>query len=269
MKLYAVSDLHLSSAANRLALARFDARPDDWLILAGDVGETEDHLNLAFDALQPRYAQLVWTPGNHELWRLPRSAPGGVERYERMAALCRARGVLTPEDPYPVVAFGGRAVRIAPLFTLFDYSFRPSDVAIEDVVLWAREEGIGSVDELRLDPAPYADRAAWCRARCAETERRLEAACADGLPTVLVNHWPLRARDVRLPRIPRFSPWCGTTRTQRWPSRYNACAVVYGHIHMRGVKRDAGVAYHEVSLGYPRDWEGRVEAKDCVRAILG
>ena len=53
---------------------RFDitSRPDDWLILAGDVGETAAHLELAFRELAAICATLVGT-GNHELWTLPSS----------------------------------------------------------------------------------------------------------------------------------------------------------------------------------------------------
>jgi 3',5'-cyclic AMP phosphodiesterase CpdA len=67
MKLYAISDLHLGYEANRRALSSIASRPDDWLILAGDVGETSAHLELAFRILKPRFAQLVWVPGNHAL----------------------------------------------------------------------------------------------------------------------------------------------------------------------------------------------------------
>ncbi|GLK57117.1 3',5'-cyclic AMP phosphodiesterase CpdA [Methylopila capsulata] len=270
MKLHAISDLHLAAEANRAALAEIHARPDDWLILAGDVGETEAHLQFAFDALQPKFKRLVWLPGNHELWALPSGTPlRGVARYERFVALCRARGVLTPEDPYPVETFGGRTVRIAPLFTLYDYSFRPDDVARDEVVAWARETGVGCADEYLLRPDPYPDRDAWCRARCAETEARLAEAAADGGPLVLANHWPLVEALARAPRIPRFAPWCGTRLTADWHRRFNACAVVSGHLHLRSERRIDGVPFHEVSLGNPREWQGRRAPDECVRLILG
>lgn len=270
MRLHAISDLHLASEANRDALAQIAPRGDDWLAIAGDVGETEAHLALAFDALQPKFGQLLWTPGNHELWVQPagRETLRGVERYERLVAFCRSRGVLTPEDPYAVATFGGRTVRVAPLFTLYDYSFRPDHVEFDQAVAWAREQGVGCVDEIRLAAAPYPGRAEWCHARCAATERRLEQATADGLPTVLVNHWPLLESLARLPRIPRFSLWCGTRRTADWHRRFNACAVISGHIHVRSSKLVDGVRFDEVSLGYPRQWQDRIAPDDCVRRIL-
>jgi 3',5'-cyclic AMP phosphodiesterase CpdA len=94
--------------------------PGDWLILAGDVGETAAHLELALQTLKPRFRQLIWVPGNHELWTLPteKGAARGRFRYEELIGLCLSYGVLTPEDPYPIVRIGGRDIRIAPLFLL-------------------------------------------------------------------------------------------------------------------------------------------------------
>ena len=77
--------------------------PADWLILAGDVGETAAHLELAFRELKPRFAKLVWVPGNHELWTLPSSdeKARGRFKYDELIELCRFYEVLTPEDSLP------------------------------------------------------------------------------------------------------------------------------------------------------------------------
>lgn len=71
MHLYAISDLHLGHEINRNALLTLPAYPDDWLIVAGDVGETETHLRWALTLLTDRFAQVIWAPGNHDLWTLP------------------------------------------------------------------------------------------------------------------------------------------------------------------------------------------------------
>ena len=63
----------------------------------------------------------------------------------------------------------------------------------------------------------------------------------------------------RLPRIPRFSIWCGTRLTENWHLRYRAEVVIYGHLHIRGSYRRDGVRFEEVSLGYPREWRRRSE----------
>lgn len=71
MRLLAISDLHLGNVANRDALLALPDFPDDWLIVAGDVAEGLDQLNMAFGELARRFRKVIWTPGNHELWSIP------------------------------------------------------------------------------------------------------------------------------------------------------------------------------------------------------
>src|SRR5690348_11643706 len=101
MKLFAISDLHLGHTQNRGALAAIDSHSDDWLILAGDIGETVEHLELAFEVLSTRFRRLIWVPGNHELWTIPFQGAHlrGNEKYHRLIDLCRRYDVLCPEDP--------------------------------------------------------------------------------------------------------------------------------------------------------------------------
>ena len=256
MRIWALSDLHVSHPDNRGVLDGFPALPDDWLILAGDVTHGTERLDRCLEQLTRKFRQVVWVPGNHELWTVPKAAPAlrGVALYARLVRIARSHGVLTPEDPYPVVEHPHGPVLIAPLFLLYDYSFRPPHVGRDDVVRWARETGAVCGDELLLHPDPFPDRDSWCAARCEDAEDRLASYPAD-LPKILVNHYPLEEQHAVLPRIPRFTPWCGTHRTRGWHRRYNACAVVYGHLHIRGTQWLDGVPFHEVSLGYPKQWD--------------
>ena len=256
VRLWALSDLHISHPANREALARFPAFPDDWLILAGDATDGAQRLGWLLDLLTPRFRQIVWVPGNHELWTVPDKTPAlrGVALYERLVGIARARGALTPEDPYPVVELRGERVLIAPLFLLYDYSFRPRHVPRDQVVRWAHETGAVCSDEYLLHPDPFPDRDSWCAARCESAAARL-AACPAEIPKVLINHFPLEEEHAVLPRVPRFTPWCGTRRTRGWHRRFNACAVVYGHLHIRKIDWLDGVPFQEVSLGYPHQWD--------------
>lgn len=268
MKLYAISDLHLSHEANHQALNKLPAHPEDWLILAGDMGEKEDHLLFALALLTRRFKQLVWVPGNHDLWTIPSNGLRGQAKYDRLVKICRSFGVLTPEDPYAVWSDNGQAYRIAPLFTLYDYSFRPPDIPLEKAVAWAAEANTVASDEYILHPDPYPTRADWCAARCTYSEQRLEEVGSD-LPLILVNHYPLREDLLRLRRIPRFSLWCGTQRTENWHTRFPVAAAVYGHLHVRGSHIRDGVHFEEVSLGYPRDWDSESgDIEKYLRQIL-
>jgi 3',5'-cyclic AMP phosphodiesterase CpdA len=272
-RLFAISDLHLSRKENRIALEAFGGDTslrfeDDWLIVAGDVGERVEHLQFALSRLARRFARVIWTPGNHDLW-CPAGATDrtrGQARYDELVAACRSFGALTPEDPYerwpglsgvegPGLSGveGPAATYIAPLFLLFDYSFRPADVPRDQAIAWAKASGVVAGDEGLLSPVPWPSRDAWCHARCDLTEARLMALPPD-CRTILINHWPLRYDLARPPRIPRFSIWSGTTRTEDWAQRFRARAVINGHLHLRTTLARHGVRYDEVSLGYPRDW---------------
>ena len=254
MRLLAVSDLHVRQAQNR-AFVEWIPRRDghsnaDWLILGGDLGESEEDLRFVVQTLAPHFARLIWVPGNHELWSLDPGERRGELRYRHLVGVCRELDVLTPEDPYPSWPDDPSLV-LAPLFVLYDYSFCPDDVT--DPIAWAAEDGVKCADEIYLRPDPYPSRAAWCAARVATTETRLDAIPADKR-TVLINHFPLRQAHARLPLVPRFSIWCGTRKTEDWHSRYRASAVVFGHLHIRQERIVDGVPFHEVSLGYKRQW---------------
>ena len=273
MKLYAISDIHLSYPENCETLLRIPPHPDDWLILAGDIGEKAEHLEFALRTLGARFARLIWVPGNHDLWSNPKRADilHGEALYQSLVALCRRYGVLTPEDPYVdwpgEPAHDGQPVTLAPLFLLYDYSFRPDDVPREDALRWAIESRVLCTDEALLQPSPYPTREAWCEARLAVTAPRLEIA-ARRRPLILINHFPLRQDLIRLRKIPRFSLWCGTRATEDWHTRFRARVVVSGHLHMRATDWIDGVRFEEVSLGYPEHWRKERGAAGYLREIL-
>jgi 3',5'-cyclic AMP phosphodiesterase CpdA len=268
VNLWAVSDLHVGYEDNRRAVEALEPRSDDWLIVAGDTGETPSHLDFVLRTLQPRFAQLIWTVGNHDLWT-PSSLPQerrGVAHYERLVKLCRSYGVLTPEDAYAVWPGDGPRTAIVPTFALYDYSFRPDEVSRHDAVRWAADAGVRCADEDLLDPSPFATRDEWCRQRVLDSTHRLDAIPAD-TRLILVNHWPLRRDDAVLPRIPRFSIWCGTRATEEWHRRYAVETVVYGHLHMRRTRWSDGVRFEEVSLGYPGQWDTSRPLREYLRKI--
>ena len=258
--LFAISDVHVAFAENRDHVESL--RPEsaeDWLIVAGDVAEKFTDVARALHTLRSRFEKVVWVPGNHELWT-PKTDPvqsRGEERYRQLVELCRRLDVLTPEDPYAVWEGEGGPVVIAPLFLLYDYSFHPPGTTTKEAGLaYAYETGVVCADEVMLHPDPYPTREDWCAARVELTEKRLEER-PDGLPTVLVNHFPLTREPTRKLRYPEFAQWCGTERTADWHRRFDAKAVVYGHLHIPRTTWEDGVRFEEVSVGYPREWQPR------------
>jgi hypothetical protein len=220
--------------------------------------------------LSERFEKVVWTPGNHELWTRPDdpSQLRGEARYRHIVRYCQDLGVVTPEDEYPVWTGPGGPVTVAPLFTLYDYSFGINvGRTQEESLARAYEAGVVCTDEMLLSPDPYSTIKDWCTARVEMTIERLAAANGD-LPSVLVNHFPLLRELTRKLMYPEFAQWCGTVTTADWHKRFRAVAVVYGHLHIPRTTVHDGVRFAEVSLGYPRQWRRRLRRPPVLRRIL-
>jgi Calcineurin-like phosphoesterase len=257
VKLWAISDLHVDIEQNRAGLLALRAYPDDWLIVAGDLCESLKLFTKALVWLTQRFARVFWVPGNHDLWLTqPGGSPSSVMKYAALVAIARRLGVVTPEDPY--VAWPPTGYLIVPLCTLYDYSFRPDHIELADVVAWAAEMHNVAADEVLINAAPLSGIGEWCALRCAQTEARLAHELPADARTILVGHYPLREDLVRIPSIPRFTPWCGTRRTENWHVAYRAVVAVSGHLHVRRTDWRDGTRFEEVSLGYPNQWS-RIE----------
>lgn len=270
--LVAISDLHVEVAENRRFVQAL--RPDsdrDWLIVCGDVGEVMSDIEWGLRTLTRIFDKVIWVPGNHELWTRPDDPAQlrGEERYRHLVHCCRELGVVTPEDPYPVWTGPGGPVVIAPLFTLYDYSFGTNIASSKDEALArAREAGVVCSDELVLFPDPYSSVEEWCEERVRVTRERLAANGTGGLPVVLVNHFPLLREATNRLMHPEFAQWCGTEMTADWHKRFRAIAVVYGHLHLPRTTVHDGVRFDEVSLGYPHQWRRRSNGGPFVRRIV-
>ena len=270
-RLLAVSDLHVAHPENRAIVEQMRPTSDaDWLIVCGDVSEAIADVEWALGLLSRRFAQVLWTPGNHELWALPGDPIElrGEQRYLHLVEICRRIGVLTPEDPYPVWQGDGAPLTIAPLFLLYDYSFGRNIAPTKTQSLaLAHRAGVVCSDEYLLHPDPYVTRDEWCHTRVRHTEARLES-CDEEIPIVMINHFPLIDQPTRVLRHPEFAQWCGTTRTGDWHCRFKTAAVVYGHLHIPRTTWHDGVRFEEVSLGYPREWRHRGHGRDLPRLIM-
>lgn len=268
--LLATSDLHVTHEGNREIVESIRPRhDDDWLIVAGDVAESDDAIEWTLSMLASRFAKVIWTPGNHELWTIP-TAPTvlrGVDRYEHLVALCRRLGVVTPEDEYPVWETDEEQITVAPLFLLYDYSFRDPGTSLTDAMEYAYSTGLVFSDEQLLFPDPFASRQEWCAHRVALTERRLAALPPDRR-TVLATHFPLHRGPTEMLRHQHLAMWCGTTLTADWHTRFRVAVAVYGHLHIPVTLEYDGVRFEEVSLGYPREWRSRSSPPKPLRSIL-
>ncbi len=258
--LFATSDLHGSFLENKRIIDQMRPEsPDDWLIVAGDVDDTFSKVEATLSLLRSRFAKVIWTPGNHDLWTL-RDDPvqlRGTARYQALVEMCRYNDILTPEDEYAIWPDPSGPLTIVPMFLLYDYSWlAPGTTTKKESLAYAHETGVVCADEVLLHPDLYPNRESWCRARLDDTERRLLTLGSD-VKTILVGHWPLVRQPTQTLRFPEFAQWCGTTRTADWHIRFRASVVIYGHLHIPRTTYYDGVRFEEVSIGYPREWSKR------------
>ena len=195
-KLMAVSDIHVGHQGNKPVVEQIRPdSPEDWLIVAGDVGEILDDIDGRCALLRERFAKVIWAPGNHELWT-PRQGPGEMQGRASLSTTwwrCAASiDIATPEDPYPVWRGPGgdghhrAAVRALRLLL---QPARPDDQG--QGAAPARTTRVScATDEFLLHPTRTRPARRGVTSAIAETERFL-AARDETLPTVLVNHFPL------------------------------------------------------------------------------
>jgi 3',5'-cyclic AMP phosphodiesterase CpdA len=268
--LFAISDLHLNYRDNQVIADTL--RPDtpaDWLAVAGDVCHDYDTIIAFLATMRARFARVLFTPGNHDLWSPRAGGPRGTARYDRLVADCRTLGVDTPEDAWPVWEDEDGPIVVAPLFTFYDYTLRPEGSSKDEAIAAAYAAGVVCTDEIRLPPDPYPTRESWAADRLTYTRGRLDA-LAPGTRSVLIAHWPLNPKPVSRLRYPEFSLWCGSRHTADWHLRYRAVAAVHGHLHIPHTEEIDGVRHEEVSLGYPRERAMRTRpVRYGLRRILG
>ena len=143
--------------------------PDDWLIVAGDAGDTPAQLDFVLRTLTPRFRQLVWVPGNHDLWT-PRDLPARAARRRPLRAPGRAVPALRRADA------GGSFCRVARRRAARAPSCRcscstttrsrPTRSGPKARCVWARQGGRALGRRGAAGPASLpVTRGAWCHAR--------------------------------------------------------------------------------------------------------
>jgi predicted phosphodiesterase len=118
LRVFAISDIHIDYEENRrwlYKLSQYDYQ-NDILILAGDVTDTMPLLGEGFDALKSRFREVMYIPGNHDLWVHRNGGYNSLEQFQAVKKLAGDSGIRT--EP---AHFG--PLSIIPLFGWYDYSF--------------------------------------------------------------------------------------------------------------------------------------------------
>lgn len=249
VRIFAISDIHIDYDENRRWLhgvSQQDYR-NDILILAGDVSDATPLLTEAFAALKSRFKDVLFVPGNHDLWVHRNGASDSLARFHHLRQIAADYGLHT--EP---AHFG--PVSIVPLFGWYDYSFgRPPAEVVR---------GWGDFSACRW-PAGF-DEPAITGYFVALNE-----------PFLAVKNQTVISFSHFLPRIDLMPflipphrrglyPVLGTTRLEAQVRQLGSNIHVYGHSHINMRNYKDNTIYINNAFGYPRETRHTAKKLVCV-----
>ncbi len=133
MRLFATSDLHTDYKENFRWLQELSDTEyrDDALIVAGDISDRLKIIRETLLLLRGKFRQLLFTPGNHELW-VRGAEINSLEKLQLILDLCSELDIST--KPLRIGDFW-----VVPLFSWYDGIFKPERVKEEKAArqVWA------------------------------------------------------------------------------------------------------------------------------------
>ena len=122
MRVFALSGLHADYAENlQWILDLSDSEyQQDILVLAGDVTDSLQILAQVFRALRSKFREVLFVPGNHELWVQNDAVNCSLEKFGLIAELCAVEGIRQS-------AYECGEVSFVPLYSWYDFSFGEPD----------------------------------------------------------------------------------------------------------------------------------------------
>lgn len=126
MRLFATSDLHTDYKENFRWLQELSGTEyrDDALIVAGDISDRLEIIRETLLLLRGKFRQLLYTPGNHELW-VRGAEINSLEKLQLVLDLCDELDIST--KPLRFENFW-----VVPLFSWYDGVFEPEMAAWAD-----------------------------------------------------------------------------------------------------------------------------------------
>ncbi len=252
MRIFAISDIHIDYAENRAWLRDLSAEDyrRDILILAGDVADITALLADAFRELAGKFREVLYVPGNHDLWTHRNGMADSLAGFDRVMKIAADNGVRT--GPY---TDGG--LSIIPLYGWYDYSFgRPSG---ELSLMWMDYTACSWPDGF--------DEAAITRHF---TDMNNEVLSIKNDRVITFSHFMPRIDLMPsiIPEKKRFLyPVLGTTILEKQIRLIGPQIHIYGHTHVNRRNERDGILYINNAFGYPR--ETRITRKRllCVMEI--
>ena len=249
MRIFAVSDLHIEYKCNALwasNLSSTDYR-NDLLIFGGDVADTLVKLEWGLKTLAHKFKQVLFVPGNHDLWVLrEKETLDSLEKFRRIRAIAENCNVSTKP-------FHHGPVSIIPLLGWYDYSFGQPRKELHSIwrdfeaCRWPNNFGLHDITSYFLE----------LNESSLQIRNQTVISFSHFLPRI----------DIMPSFIPHekriLYPALGTTLLEQQIRRLHSSLHVYGHTHVNQQVVKEGVCYINNAFGYPS--ETRITAKKLVR----
>jgi 3',5'-cyclic AMP phosphodiesterase CpdA len=240
MRIFCVSDLHCDFQENWSLLERLPAGEyaQDALIVAGDVADKIETIQRTLELLRSKFAQVFYTPGNHELW-VRGDWRNSLQKLDQLLELCDILDVMTR----PAEAAG---YWVVPLLSWYDDSLDYDGVADP-----AQLEAWGDFHFCRW-PAGLSQPSQYFLRRNQPLIRPYDK------PVISFSHFLPRLDllpgidDLRFKGLPRVA---GSAELDRQVRALGSCVHVFGHSHINRDRTIDGIRYVQHAMLYPRERE--------------
>ena len=245
MRVFALSDIHVDYEINAkwvADLSKFDYT-EDIIILAGDVSHDMRKVETTLVTLCERFRQVLFVPGNHDIWVMKHETFNSIEKFEMVCKLANDIGAATTPVDY-------QQLTLIPLLSWYDYSFgKPNEwlqSAWTDFVAckWPNNMGNPEITSYFLD-------------------KNQKYLTIKNTKVITFSHFLPRI-DVMPSYIPAsrrtLYPVLGSSRLDSQIRKTGATLHVYGHSHVNRHVTIDGITYINNAFAYPN--EQRIAAKD-------
>lgn len=238
MKVFAISDIHLDYKINQQWLAKLSKYDyqEDILILAGDISDNLQLLESCFSTLSKIFLNVLYVPGNHELWVVRNENLTSVQKFELIRRIASDHNI--GMQPY-----SNNTLSIVPLLGWYDYTFGNPGQKLKEswmdfqACLWPESYTMSDVTDYFTHQNEHA----------LKTENETIISFSHFLPRI----------DLMPERIPdayRFlHPILGSTQIEAQIRALSSDIHVYGHSHVNRDITISGIRYVNNAFGYPRE----------------
>ncbi|CAE7456263.1 HMA5, partial [Symbiodinium microadriaticum] len=257
---YAVSDIHTDKRENMDVIREWPRRPNDILLLAGDVSNDLDIVRRTFQLVLERFGQVFYCPGNHDLWLHNKDGcKDSLQKFRSLEVLCEELGVRTR----PGWADKEESVFIVPLLSWYHAGF-DAEPDISDDSLVPVERMMSDYMLCRWPDGLSASNGCDSLARYFDSlnEERAAAIPAKDPCTTVISFSHFLPRQELLPekRLLYFPPIAKAVGSRHLGERIRALAPdlhIFGHTHYGWSTQLDGTRYLQACVAYPRERSDR------------